>query len=68
MAKTDNKKSSGRRGKPLVVYFPAQQAHELRSISEKRHVAMANIVRFAVDRLLFDLRSGQFQLPLGLGE
>ena len=68
MAERNNKKRSGRTGKPLVVYFLPQQAYELRSISEKRHVAMANIVRFAVDRLLIDLRSGQFELPLGLGE
>jgi hypothetical protein len=68
VAKADNKKRSGRTGKPLVIYFPPQQANELRSISQKRRVAMASIVRFAVDRLLVDLRSGQFELPLGLGE
>jgi len=68
MAKPNKKKRSGRTGKPLMVYFPRHQASELRSISEKRHVAMANIVRFAVDRLLSDLKNGQFELPLGLGE
>jgi hypothetical protein len=50
-----------------MVYFSQQQANELRSVSEKRRVAMADIVRFAVDRLLSDLRSGQLELPLGLG-
>lgn len=59
---------SGRTGKPLVVYFPRQQASKLRSLSEQRRVPMANIVRFAVDRLLSDLNNGQLELPIGLGE
>jgi hypothetical protein len=61
-------KGSGRAGKPLVVYFPSAQASELRSVSEERHVPMATIVRFALDRLLRDLKHGQLELPLGLEE
>jgi hypothetical protein len=62
------KNRSGRTGKPLVIYFPRQQANKLRSLSEQRRVPMANIVRFAVDRLLSDVNNGQLELPLGLGE
>ena len=68
VTETSKRNRSGRTGKPLVVYFPRQQALELRSISEKRRVAMAHIVRFAVDRLLSDLKDGQLELPFGLGE
>jgi hypothetical protein len=68
MSAKRKKAGSGRTGKPLVVYFPRQQASELRSLSEQRRVPMANIVRFAVDRLLSDLSNGQLELPLGLGD
>jgi len=66
MATSKKKTASGRKGKPLTVYFPRQQANGLRRISEERQVPMANIVRFAVGRLLVDLNSGQLELPLGL--
>jgi Ribbon-helix-helix domain len=61
-----SKATSGRKGKPLTIYFPRQQANRLRRLSEQRQVPMANIVRFAIDRLLVDLNNGQLELPLGL--
>jgi hypothetical protein len=66
MVANRRKVNGGRKGKPLVVYFPREQALNLKQLSEKRHLPMANIVRFAVTRLLVDLQSGQLELPLGL--
>lgn len=66
MAANKKKAGAGRRGKPLMVYFPRHQANRLRRLSEERHVPMANIVRFAVGRLLTDLNNGQLELPLGI--
>jgi len=62
------KTGAGRSGKPLVIYFPKEQAVKVRRLSAERHIPMANIVRFAVDRLLSDLNNGQLELPLGLAE
>lgn len=51
-----------------MIYFPKEQAVKVRRLSAERHIPMANIVRFAVDRLLSDLNNGQLELPLGLAE
>ena len=66
MSASKKKMPSRRKGKPLMIYFPRLQASRLRRLSEDRHVPMANIVRFAVDRLMVDLNNGQLELPLGL--
>jgi predicted DNA-binding protein len=55
-----------RNGRPLVVYFSQEQAERLASVSQRRCVAKADLVRFAVDRLLNQLNSGQLELPLGI--
>ena len=57
---------STRRGVPLTMYFPEEQAKALHEVARQRHVAKATLVRFAVDELLARLKSGQLQLPLGL--
>lgn len=54
-----------RRGVPLTMYFPEEQAEALHEVARERHVAKATLVRFAVDELLTRLKSGQLQLPLG---
>lgn len=60
------KKGRKRRGKPLIVYFDEGLADKLKSASQDRRVAKATLVRFAVERLLNQLGSGQLELPLGL--
>lgn len=49
-----------------MVYFRPEQKERLDSVSRERNVAMAALVRSAVDRFLDQLTSGQLQLPLGL--
>jgi hypothetical protein len=66
VAKQYKKGRSGRQGTPLTVYFSLEQAERLKSLSEERHVAMATLVRIAVDRLFIQLSGGQLELPLGL--
>jgi hypothetical protein len=61
------KKAAGRTGKPLNIYLPQTQAGRLHALAKERHIAMSNIVRFALDRLFQDLDGGQLDLPLGLG-
>lgn len=55
-----------RNGKPLLVYFPKEEAERLSSVAKERRVAKTELVRVAVGRLLNDLNSGQLELPLGL--
>jgi hypothetical protein len=67
MANKKKKLTAPRRtGIPLTVYFTSDQATTLDQVSEERRVAKATLVRFAVERLMTDLRSGQLELPLGL--
>jgi len=69
-SKPKKTKSNGRKaqrsGVPLMVYFQAEQAMRLKDLSEQRRIPKANIVRFAVERLLEDINGGQMDLPLGL--
>jgi hypothetical protein len=55
-----------RSGKPLTVYFSEDLSRALKSASTERRVHKSELVRFAVERLLNDLASGQLELPLGL--
>jgi hypothetical protein len=64
--KRKKKEGPKRSGIPLTVYFTEDQANRLDRVSGERHVAKATLVRFAVDRLMADLRNGQLELPLGL--
>jgi len=61
------KTAVGRTGKPLNIYLPPAQAGRLHALAKERHIAMSNIVRFALDRLFQELDGGQLNLPLGLG-
>lgn len=49
-----------------MVYLEKQQAGRLADLSRDRRVTKTAIVKYAVDRLLLDLKSGQLDLPLGL--
>jgi Arc/MetJ-type ribon-helix-helix transcriptional regulator len=55
-----------RRGRPLTLYLRQEQAVELDTVSRNRRVSKSELVRFALDRLLMDLRDGQMIMPLGL--
>jgi hypothetical protein len=55
-----------RSGVPLMVYLEKQQAGRLTDLSRDRRVTKTAIVKYAVDRLLLDLKNGQLDLPLGL--
>lgn len=71
MAARKQPKNSGtgpakRSGKPLTVYFSEDLSRALKSASTERRVHKSELVRFAVERLLNDLSSGQLELPLGL--
>ena len=55
-----------RKGVPFTVYFSPEQANALAAISRDRRVSKANLVRFAVERLLEQIESGQIDLPLGV--
>jgi hypothetical protein len=55
-----------RKGVPFTVYFSAEQAKALAAISRDRRVSKSTLVRFAVERLLEEIESGQLELPLGV--
>jgi predicted DNA-binding protein len=55
-----------RKGKPLTIYFDKVLAERLYFTSQERRVPKATLVRFAVERLLNQLSTGQLELPLGL--
>jgi hypothetical protein len=55
-----------RKGVPFTMYFSAEQAQALAVISRDRRVSKSTVVRFAVERLLEQLESGQLQLPFGV--
>lgn len=48
------------------MYFTVEQAQELNVISRERRVSKSVIVRFALERLLDQLKSGQLKLPFGM--
>jgi hypothetical protein len=60
------KKEVQRKGTPFTLYLSLEQARQLESVSQKRRIPKAAVVRFAVDRLLTQLGSGQLELPLGI--
>ena len=57
----------GRSGRPLTIYFSTEQCDQLEAIAKQRHVAKSTLIRFALDRLVEQLRGGQLELPLGFG-
>ena len=60
------KKQVQRKGTPFTLYLSVEQARQLEAVSRKRSIPKAAVVRFAVDRLLTQLGSGQLELPLGI--
>ena len=65
-ARFDKKEQFAGAFQPLNDAFQPEQATRLKDLSEKRRIPRANIVRFAVERLLDDINGGQMDLPLGL--
>jgi len=55
-----------RKGRPITLYLRQEQAIELDALSRSRHVAKAEVIRLALDRLLEEIRDGQMKLPLGV--
>jgi hypothetical protein len=55
-----------RKGVPFTLYFTAEQTKALAEICRERRVSKATVVRFAVERLFEQIRTGQLDLPLGL--
>ena len=64
--KSIGRKEGQRKGTPFTLYLSSEQAKQLDILSRQRSVAKAAVVRFAVDRLLTQLGSGQLELPLGI--
>lgn len=57
---------SVRKGVPFTMYFSVEQAEALAAISSERRVSKSTILRFALERLLEQLKSGQLKLPFGM--
>jgi hypothetical protein len=55
-----------RKGVPFTMYFSADQAEALAAISRDRRVSKSTVVRYAVERLIEQLKSGQLKLPFGV--
>jgi hypothetical protein len=55
-----------RKGVPFTMYFSTEQAKALATISRDRRVSKSTLVRFAVERLIQQLESGQLELPFGV--
>jgi hypothetical protein len=69
MAETSKRKlvhESVRRGVPFTMYFSPEQAEALATACRNRRVSKATLVRYAVERLLEQIESGQLELPLGV--
>jgi hypothetical protein len=57
---------TGRTGRPFTFYLREGQANELDALAQQRHVAKAELIRFAIDRFLAEIKGGQLELPLGI--
>jgi len=57
---------ANRSGVPFTMYFSTEQAQALALLSRDRRVSKSTLVRYAVERLLDDLASGQLDLPFGV--
>jgi len=55
-----------RKGVPFTMYFSPEQSKALAAISRDRRISKSTLVRYAVERLLEQLESGQLQLPFGV--
>jgi hypothetical protein len=55
-----------RRGVPFTMYFSPEQAEALAAICRDRRVSKSTVVRFALERLLEQIKSGQLELPFGM--
>jgi predicted DNA-binding protein len=56
---------ANRTGVPFTMYFSAEQAQALTTVSRHRRVSKSTLVRYAVERLLEQLESGHLDLPFG---
>jgi len=65
-SKRHRQKEKVRTGTPFTVYFSQEQTRQLNDISRLRRVTKAELLRFAVDRLVEELNGGQLELPLGV--
>jgi hypothetical protein len=57
---------SVRRGVPFTIYFSAEQARALAALSRERRVSKSTVLRFALERLFEQLKSGQLKFPFGM--
>ena len=57
---------AARKGVPFTMYFSPEQAEALAVVSRDRRVSKSTVVRFAVERLLQQIKSGQLELPFGM--
>lgn len=55
-----------RKGVPFTIYFSAEQAQALAAISRERRVSKSTILRFALERLLDQLKTGELKFPFGM--
>lgn len=57
---------STRRGVPFTIYFSVEQARDLAALSRERRVSKSTVLRFALERLFEQLKSGQLKFPFGM--
>jgi len=57
---------SVRRGVPFTIYFSVEQAQALAALSSERRVSKSTILRFALERLFEQIKSGQLKFPFGV--
>jgi len=57
---------ASRSGVSFTMYFSTEQALALAALSRDRRVSKSTLVRYAVERLLEQLASGQLVLPFGV--
>jgi hypothetical protein len=66
MTKEKSVHEVARKGVPFTMYFSPEQAEALAAVCRTRRVSKATLVRYAVERLLDQIESGQLQLPFGV--
>jgi len=62
----DREPGASRSGVSFTMYFSTEQAQALADLSRDRRVTKSTLVRYAVERLLEQLASGQLVLPFGV--
>jgi Arc/MetJ-type ribon-helix-helix transcriptional regulator len=48
------------------MYFSSEQAEALAAVSRARRVSKSTVIRYAVERLLEQLKNGQVSPPFGV--